>query len=103
MKQEKRPDKICRVGGREFQIFREYDDICEKDILIYPNFSENPEYTDEGCPFTKAVCEGCPHFAHKSLKKKHNYEDCGSCKWFRRDETPLDLIGVCMCSALKKK
>jgi len=98
MPEQKQPGKICRVGGREFWIFREYDDLVENDVFIYPDFEEYPEFTDEGRPFVTAAQECCRH------SKSADTEDsspggcggCGDCVWFRRDETPYDMIGVCM-------
>lgn len=96
------PDKICHVGGREFQIYREYDDFAEHDILIYPDFEESPQYTAEGRPFTAAVQESCIHGQSLDLSDP-NPGDCGGCRFFRREETPLDAIGICMCEKLRQK
>ena len=97
---KKIPDKICLAGGREFLIFREYDNISEKDILIYPDFGVSPEYTREGQPFTLSTEEGCAHFAAKAPEDEP-YKECGVCKWFDSEEMPPGIIGVCICEALK--
>ena len=102
MNMKKGPDKICHAGGREFLIYREYDDISEKDILIYPDFGTNPEYTGDGQPFMLSTEEGCAHFAAIEPDDEP-YRECGVCQWFSGDETPLDVIGVCLCVALKRK
>ena len=101
MNLKKTPDKVCLAGGREFLIFREYDSICEKDILIYPDFGANPEYTCEGQPFTLSTEEGCTHFAAKASEDEP-YKECGACKWFGGGEMSLGIIGVCLCEALKQ-
>ena len=101
MDMKRAPDKICRVGGREFLIYREYDNISEKDILIYPDFGANPECTGEGQPFTLSTEEVCAHFAAKAPEDEL-YRECGVCKWFDSGEMPPGIIGVCMCEALKQ-
>jgi len=101
MNEKATPDKICRVGGKEFLIYREYDDICDKKILIYPDFDENPEFTDEGQPFTLAVRENCEYFIAK-IKEDEIYKDCGVCKYFSGDGLPYHVIGICMCDTLKQ-
>jgi len=102
MPERNKPWKICRVGGREFQIYQEYDDEVKESYPAYPDFAECPEYTDDGFSFATAEHEGCPHY------KPHDPEgpgtdDCGGCLWFRRDETPFDIIGVCTCDTLRRK
>ena len=105
--EQKRPWKICRVGGRSFEIYREYDELVGYDVGIYPDFRENPEYTDEGRPFATATDEACPHGRPGKPEEAEpgaycEYGDCGGCAFFRRDETPWDIIGVCMCDARRR-
>ena len=101
MNVKKQPDKTYQVGGREFQLYREYDDICEQEILIYPDFTEKPEYTDEGYPFTISMKEGCIHFASES-SDENTYKDCGLCKWFHNGGVQNAAIGICTCAVLTK-
>ena len=102
MNKKRQPDKICSAGGREFLIYREYDDIAEKDILNYPDFEDDPQYTDEGYPFATAVQECCEYFLDDGAGEDEPSGDCGSCKWFKREETLYDMIGVCMCDKFKQ-
>jgi len=101
MPEQKRPWKICRAGGREFLIYAEYDDEVKGNYPVYPDFAERPEYTDEGAPFTTAEHEGCPHY-RSDIPEDPKTDDCGGCFWFRRDETPFDIIGVCTCGTLRR-
>ena len=103
-----KPSRIHHVGGRDFLIHQEFDDLLGQYIPVYPDFEENPEYTDDGKPFKLSLDEGCSSFqsAHKEnsqLCEQDAYSDCGCCCFFYRGETPLDLIGICTCSALQKK
>ena len=100
MANQKQLWKIFNVGGREFRIDREYDQEVDESYPVYPDFMENPEYTDDGRPFTTAEHEGCHHY-RPAVSEDPETDDCGGCFWFRRDETPYDIIGVCMCNTLK--
>ncbi len=106
--EQKRPWKICRVGGRVFEIYREYDDFVGHDVGLYPDFRESPVFTDEGRPFATATDEGCAFGKPKNpagaqADDYQTYGDCGGCAYFHREETPWDIIGVCMCGARRKR
>lgn len=100
MPDAKQPYKICRVGGRIFPIYQEYDEQLKESYPAYPDFEKYPEYTDEGRPFATAEQESCPYCKPKAPGKPIS-GDCGGCGWFHRDETPYDPIGICMCEALR--
>ncbi|MGI6317860.1 MAG: hypothetical protein ACOX1J_03885 [Dethiobacteria bacterium] len=99
---QKEPYKIFRVGGREFPVYLEYDEQLGKSYPAYPDFEEHPEYTGEGRPFATAEQESCPHCKPNAAGKPPP-GDCGGCGWFFREQTPYDLIGVCMCGALRRE
>ena len=110
--EKKLPWKICRAGGREFEIYRKYDDFVGYEIGIYPDFRKHPEYTAEGRPFATAADDACLHgkprapeddAADGSRDRYSSYGDCGGCAYFYREETPWDIIGVCMCEALRRE
>ena len=101
MSEQREPDKIIRAGGREFRLYLEYDDLVEHDVLLYPDFEEHPEHTDEGRPFRTAADKGCPRYKSEAPGQPHS-GDCGCCGWFYREE-PLAIIGVCMCEALRRE
>lgn len=100
MREEKHPIKICRVGGREFRIYREFDEQVQMWYLTYPFFCEKPEYTSEGRPFARSDQTGCPFY--KSTALDNTSGECGECVWFCREETPADVVGVCMCEKLRR-
>ena len=98
-REQKKPDKIIHVGGKEFRLYSYIDEYDGQSVLDYPNFEENPEYTDEGRPYKLPVQEDCFHW--KSTVPDSPYSgDCGSCALFHRDE-PLAAIGICMCEELR--
>ena len=93
----KKPDLIIHAGGKEFQLYKYYDDSFKKDIINYPDFEETPEYTDDGRPFVLMVQEWCQH--GKSADPDYPVPGiCGDCDWCYL-ENPADPIGVCMCNA----
>ena len=100
-KNEKRPDRIILVGGREFRLYSAFDDTEGEYTLQYPDFSETPAYTDEGRPFSTAAREGCPQQKPK-IPGDEPPGDCGGCGWFHREQTPWDIIGICMCESLRR-
>lgn len=106
--ERKRPWKICRVAGRTFEIHQEYDALVGHDVGVYPDFQERPEYTDNGRPFATATDEACAHSVPRDPDSSETedystYGDCGGCIFFHREETPWDIIGVCMCDARRQQ
>ena len=99
MQEQKQLVKICRVGGREFLIYREYDEQAQMHYLTYPNFVEHPQYTADGKPFTRSDRVDCSHYKPKDPGEPSG--ECDDCRLFHREETPLDVIGVCMCDSLR--
>jgi len=100
--EQNRPYKICRVGGRSFLIYLEYDEQLKESYPAYPDFEENPEYTDEGRPFATAEQESCPYSKPK-VPDSPLPGDCGGCGWFYREKTPYDPIGICKCDARRRE
>lgn len=94
---KKEPDKVIWAGGREFRLYRYYDASLGEELINYPDFQKNPEYTAEGRPFTLAVQEGCPH-GDSGDQTDPDPGDCSGCMWFAQ-ASPGDAIGVCMCEA----
>ena len=102
MPKQKQFWKICRVGDREFRIDKEYDEEVKESYPVYPDFAEYPEYTGDGRPFATAEHEGCPHYKLAASEGPET-DDCGGCFWFRRDEAPYDIIGICMCDERRRE
>ena len=101
MDEKARPVSVCRVAGREFKIFRMYDEQVQTNYLTYPDFAEEPVYTAEGRPFTRSDYEGCE--LHKSDGCGGVFNECGNCAHFYREETPADIIGICVCEKLRNE
>ncbi|NLN47360.1 MAG: hypothetical protein GX153_12480 [Clostridiaceae bacterium] len=100
--EEKQPYTICWAGGRQFQIYLEYDEQLKESYPAYPDFDAHPEYTKDGQPFATAEQESCP-YGMPRMEGAPLPCDCGGCKWFSRENTPYDPIGVCICSKRRRE
>lgn len=98
--EQKKLYRVYRSGGREFPVYLEYDEQIDESCPAYPDFEENPEYTDEGRPFATAEQESCLYAKTNSFEK---VKLSGSCSWFYREQMPCDPIGVCMCDERRRK
>ena len=97
---EKAPDRVIVVGGKEFRIYKYFDESLGEELLNFPDFDENPEYTDDGRPFKMAIQECCP--SAKPLNVEYTDPgDCSGCVWFQLDNI-VDAIGICMCEELRR-
>ena len=103
--QDKKPNegelyKVINVYGKTFEIYYGYYEDKDRfskyaePIEVYPNFIQNPQYTDEGVPFVTAIQTPCEHF----YKVKDINDCCGDCAYFKRGE---ELIGLCVCKNRK--
>ena len=101
MQKGRKPDRICRVGSREFLLYREYDEFAQRQIINYPDFIEHPEYTADGRPYTLALRDDCEHFV-LATQEDEPYIECRACKWYRGSEEPQGFIGICLCEALQQ-
>jgi hypothetical protein len=99
--EQKQLYKIYRAGGRSFAVYLEFDEQLQESYPAYPDFEKHPEYTGEGRPFATAEQESCPHCKPKAPGAPPP-GDCGGCGWFRREQTPCDPIGVCVCDARRR-
>ena len=97
--------KVITVYGKSFEI--RYGYYGEEDrqnpglepYHIYPDFELNPEYTDDGIPFTVAWQGPCAHYKLAEGFRKHEDNGCFECKYYEKCE---DLLGVCRCNSRKK-
>ena len=91
--------KIINIYGKTFEIrygyYEEFERGRSEPIPIYPDFKANPQYTDDGKPFTTQMQEVCKN---GSSKFKEGF--CVDCKFFQNAE---DLIGVCQNKMNKKR
>jgi hypothetical protein len=100
--EEKRPYRVYTAGGRSFPIYLERDEETVERYPAYPDFEQCPEYTEEGRPFATSAQESCPHGKPKTPGEPPP-DDCGSCGWFYREQTPYDPIGICLCDARRRE
>lgn len=93
--------KIINVDGETFEI--RYGYYEEKDrygkyndpIPIYPNFSAQPQYNNEGQPFITEMQDIC-----KNFKGSIMVDICCGCSYFQKKD---DMIGICLCIANRKR
>lgn len=99
--------KELSVNGRTFKIYYGYYEECERSnpliepMPIYPNFIQNPEYTDDGNPYVTKTQDACIHYKGRITK----FRECAECAFFAHGE---DFIGVCTypdnkCQSTEKK
>ena len=88
--------KVINVYGKTFEIYYGYYEDKDRyskyaePIEVYPNFIQNPQYTDEGVPFVTAIQKPCEYFRGE-LDEENT---CYQCKHYERCE---ELLGVCRC------
>ena len=90
--------KIIEYMGRRFEIrygyYEERDRMFEP-MAIYPNFTEDPVFTDDGTPFVTAMQSPCKSFDGR----RDENSTCGDCSYYQQCE---ELIGICTCPKNKK-
>lgn len=91
--------KEFTIGGRTFRLFYGYYEEFEREynepIVIYPDFIQNPVFTDEGVPIVTAMQDVCEHYAGKQ-----GGDGCADCIYFRTSE---ELFGLCGCVKRRKR
>ena len=93
--------KVITAHGKTFEIYYGYYEETDrlspygKPMEMYPNFIENPVYTDKGIPFVTAMQKPCKHF-----KGEPDVDNtCYQCSHYERCE---ELLGVCRCAKNRK-
>ena len=93
--------KIIEFGGHRFEIrYGFYEEYVRKSkfgelIPIYPDFTSEQKYTNNGHPFVTQMQNICEH-----AKTTVNFEpSCVDCYYFCQGE---DLIGFCKCDKRNK-
>ena len=77
--------------GVAIEIPLRYDPLSKMYIEEYPDFTQNPVYTPEGCPVLFIGEDACKYGEADDGEK---CSDCGSCKYYRPAGTHT-WIGVC--------
>ena len=90
--------RVVNIHGKSFALHYGYYEECDRvnplahPIPIYPDFIEEPQYTDEGYAFVTMMQDACQHYDGKAEPDN----DCSGCRYFRRRE---ELFGICTCQA----
>ena len=96
--------KVVTTFGKTFELRYGYYEECDRQsplcnpVVIYPDFTKEPLYTDEGTPFVTMMQDACPYY--KGEKKKTQDSTCDECKYFGHGE---DWFGICTCPRNTKK
>ena len=95
--------KIITTFGKTFELRYGYygekdrqNPLCQP-AAIYPDFTVEPLYTDEGDPFVTMLQDACTSYRGES--KKTPDTTCAECKYFKRGE---EWFGICKCEQNRK-
>ncbi len=90
--------KIVTTFGKTFELRYGYYEECDRQspfcepVIIYPDFTRNPLYTDKGEPFVTMMQDACE--SYKGSAKRTPDTICEECKYFRQGE---EWFGICTC------
>ena len=94
--------KRLEIHGHVFEIKYGYYEECDRanplvePMPIYPDFTVNPIYTDDGFPFVTKMQDLCEHY-----KGKDGVDNgCAECEFYKHGD---ELIGICTCINNKKE
>ena len=96
--------KVVTTFGKTFELRYGYYEECDRQsplcgpVVIYPDFTKEPVYTDEGTPFVTMVQNACK--SYRGDTKRTPDTTCDECKYFQCGE---DWIGICKCVLRRKK
>ena len=96
--------KVVTIFGKTFELRYGYYQECDRQsplcdpVVIYPDFTKEPVYTDNGEPFVTMVQDACKSYSGKA--KRTSDTTCYECKYFHSGE---DWIGICTCLKSKKQ
>lgn len=93
----KEGDLYARIqhAGHTFDLYYGYYEECDrqnpmvKPVPLYPDFIKNPQFDDQGHPFTTEMQDACQYYVG-NLRD----DGCYGCEHYRR---VIDFIGVCTC------
>ena len=95
--------KVITTFGKTFELRYGYygekdrqNPLCQP-AAIYPDFTVEPLYTDEGDPFVTMLQDACTSYRGES--KKTPDTTCAECKYFKRGE---EWFGICKCEQNRK-
>ena len=88
--------RVVTTFGRTFELKYGYYEEIDRDgdpDVIYPDFINNPLYTDDGEPFVTMMQDACGGFDGEL--KRNEDSTCSECRYFNRGE---DWFGICLCA-----
>ena len=96
--------KVVTIFGKTFELRYGYYEECDRQsplcapVVIYPDFTKEPVYTDEGTPFVTMMQDTCK--SYRGDTKRTPDTTCDECKYFQCGE---DWIGICKCVLRRRK
>ena len=96
--------KVVTTFGKTFELRYGYYEECDRQsplcdpVVIYPDFTKEPVYTDEGTPFVTMMQDACKNY--KGEAKRTPDTSCAECKYFQRGE---EWFGICDCPKNKRR
>ena len=95
--------KVVTTFGKTFELRYGYYEECDRQsslcepIVIYPDFTKEPVYTDEGIPFVTMMQDACENY--EGSTKRTVDTSCAECNYFKRGE---EYFGICLCESNRK-
>ena len=95
--------RIVTIFGKTFELRYGYYEECDrqsllcKPVVIYPDFTREPLYTDEGEPFVTMMQDVCGSYKGEAMRTPDT--TCAECKYFQRGE---EWFGICKCEQNRK-
>ena len=92
--------KVVNTYGRTFELRYGYYGECDRKYdpdVIYPDFTKEPVYTNDGTPFVTMMQDACK--SYRGEAKRTPDTTCAECRYFRRGE---ELLGICVCPRNQK-
>lgn len=88
--------KILRLWNCCFPLYYGYYEECDRKnpgvepMPIYPDFIQNPQYTEDGFPFVTKMQDICSFY----LGKAGPCKECADCHYYFHGD---ELMGICTC------
>ena len=92
---------VVKTFGRSFELRYGYYDDRDRSRppdVIYPDFLQEPIYTEKGEPFVTMMQDACRYY--RSERVRHEDSLCSECEYFVRGE---EWFGICSCPMNTKR
>ncbi len=87
--------KVYTLDGDSLEITFRYDELSQKHLGEYPDFTEYPRITPGGRKWVDVITEDCPYADGED-------KTCGTCSFLLKQDE-MDIIGICMNDNLKEQ